>query len=195
MRRELAIVALTLFAGHAINAGRAQSGEQGKEIWGEPFQGLSISLRPGKAQFRLGERIDVLMRVKNAGDQPLTLVSSGRWRTSRIAVFYADGRPVPKTHQLKEVEASIANPTVGRISTTIRELAPGEVPLAQSRLTLNPWFQVDREGTYLVLVMYSLGSWDKGFAVSNLAKFRIMNGDDTADSPDQPSKADRDKEQ
>ena len=177
MRRGMSIVVLTVFGAQAISAGWAEEGKQENGIWGSPFQGLSISATPSRPGYSLGEQIDIRVRLKNTGQEPIDVLNSGPLKTYRVAVFYADGRPVPKSKDLVEAEAWIGKPTEpGRVSTSINRLHPGEASPGFKVITLNPWFRLDEEGTYLVVVMYNLGSWEKGFAVSNLATFRVTRG-------------------
>jgi len=188
------MLAITLSLSHAATAAEGTA-QPGGGIWGNPFKGLSISARPSKPQYTLGEQIDVVLRRKNASQEPITLLDSGPLETYGVAAFYPDGRPLPKSQQLREAEAWIGKPRKpSRTSTWMKRLGPGEVSPGFIRITLNPWFKIDQEGTYLVLVMYNLGSWNKGFAVSNLVQFRITDGENNRGPGTEPSKAAPEKE-
>lgn len=142
-------------------------------IWGSTFRDVAMSIRPEKSRYKLDEWIDIVITFKNFSDEPIELCnrSRGILRNYRFDLFYPDGRPVPKTELAKREEAYIGKPPVRISGYTIR-IEPGQT--ASAGFGLRRWLQIDKEGTYLLVVMRRIErSWDKGFLISNMAKINI----------------------
>ena len=144
-------------------------------IWGNPFKGVALSVRASQSRFRVGENIEISVRIKNFGKEEVHLLTEGGLlENHRLALFDLDGRPVPKSKSAVELESLLGQqgrePALRRRVTRIKagETAPG-----YQLFSLNEWFKIDKEGTYLLVVMRRLWSWDKGFLISNAAKINI----------------------
>lgn len=167
-----AISALCLIAMVDANEGKAE-----ELVWGNPFKGVAISVRPSEKCFKLGQDMEILVSARNfAEDEVLIVREAGVWENFRAVLFDQDGRPVAKSKAVEEFEASIGKVSDLPISGSGRSptrIKPGETSETQEVLRLNDWFKVDKEGTYFLVVMRQLWSWDKGFMISNMAKITI----------------------
>lgn len=141
-------------------------------VWGSTFRDVAMSIRTDKSRYELGEGIGIVVTFKNFSDEPIKLCRfGGIIRNYRLALFYPDGRPVPKTEFAKREETVIGKPPVVFSRRSIR-IEPGQTEPAG--FGLKNWFQIDKEGTYLLVVMRRIErSWDKGFLISNMAKINI----------------------
>ena len=148
-------------------------------IWGSTFRDMAMSITPEEKQYELGQTISIIITLKNSGKEVVELHEiRSIIRNYRFALFYPDGRPVPKTERFKQGEAYIytGKPPVVYSRRLIR-IEPGQTEPAA--FSLKNWFQIDKEGTYLLVVMRRIErSWDKGFLISNMAKISC----DTRDS-------------
>jgi len=187
----MVVLGILLIGGEAAGLSHEEGQTAEVETWGNPFRGLSVAVKPSKPRYNLGEQIDILVRFRNVAQEQVTLRTESYLVPYRVALFYTDGQPVPKTTQAKEQEARIGKPPLGQghISTADVHIKPGETALSFRLITLNPLFAVDTEGTYFVVVMHKLRSWNEGFAISNLAKFRVISPKKRKDSDAERSKA------
>ncbi|HOP79556.1 MAG TPA: hypothetical protein PLZ21_03220 [Armatimonadota bacterium] len=54
------------------------------------------------------------------------------------------------------------------------EIEPGKVSTEEDVICLNDWFKIEEPGTYTLIVMRRIRSWD-GFPISNAVKIHIIN--------------------
>ena len=102
-------------------------------------------------------------------------------------MFDADGRPVAKSEYRAKREALIGQMPTGRMSGgSTMEIGPGRMASGYGSFSLNEWFKIENEGTYSLVVMRPISSWDwdKGFLISNAAKIIITNSENPS-APDQ----------
>lgn len=161
---------------------RGQSEDPEEEVWGSPFEGAAISLRPSATQYKLGQRIELELRYRNVSEKEVTLLFSGFEISCKIGLFYADGRPVPARAAAPRPETATAGRMPPTFSTQIMVLGPGEVGTGFHVITLNPLFDIVAEGRYIAVVMYCPRSWADGFAISNLAAFEVKGPSHDDDS-------------
>jgi hypothetical protein len=195
MKRHTLLAVVLTVAGWQFALCETQKSGWPEETWGSPFgspfRGLAISVKPTKAEYKLGEQVEVWVRFKNTGDQRVTLRVDRHEPAYRVALFYSDGTPVPQSEEVKRTEERIGKPSFGPTSTTFDDLAAGEAPLFFRPIRLNMLFRIDKPGTYLVVVMHKLESWKDGFAISNLAKFEVTAREDKMHPDAQPNEARR----
>ena len=156
-------------------------------IWGNTFHDLAISVRPRKDRYTLGEDIEILVLTKNFGENEAHLrLKRGFSHNFRLELFDADGRPVAKSEYRVKREALIGQMPTGRMSGSTMEISPGRMYSAYEVFSLNEWFKIEKEGTYSLVVMRAISSWDwdKGFLISNAAKIIISNSESPS-APDQ----------
>ena len=181
MRKYILVLLIVLLTVYVIatvygnNEASATNQVTKKEpIWGSTFRDVAMSIRPEKSQYKLGEGIDIVITLKNFGKEVVELRGiRSIIRNYRFALFYPDGRPVPKTERFKQGEAYIyiGKPPVVFSRRLIR-IEPGQTEPAGFRL--NNWFEIEKEGTYLLVVMRRIErSWEQGFLISNMAKINI----------------------
>ena len=141
-------------------------------IWGSTFRDMAMSITPRESQYELGRTIEIIITLKNSGNEIVELHEiRSIIRNYRFALFYPDGQPVPKTERFKQGEAYIGKPPVVFSRRLIR-IEPGQTEPAA--FSLKNWFQIDKEGTYLLVVMRRIErSWEQGFLISNMAKINI----------------------
>ncbi len=157
-------------------------------IWGNTFHDLAISVRPRKDRYTLGEDIEILVLTKNFGENEAHLRRKrGFFNNYRLELFDADGRPVAKSEYRAKREALIGQmPTGGMSGGSSMEIGPGRMASGYGSFSLNEWFKIEKEGTYSLVVMRPISSWDwdKGFLISNAAKIIITNSENPS-APDQ----------
>jgi hypothetical protein len=200
------IVAAALVGGYLTVLSRAENQTPSQEMWGNPYNGVAISVSPTKSGYKLGEKIEVQVAIKNFGEEDARLlVENGEFGNYRLALYYPDGRPVAMSKQAEEAGFWGAPPQLETIrfkepkkldssdkgSQPAAEAAPkaDEPPLVTLRrmilvqpgktapqpetLTLDRWFKIDSEGTYLLVAMRRLTSWQHGFAISNAVRIQV----------------------
>lgn len=156
-------------------------------IWGNTFQDLAISVSPRKDRYTLGEDIEILVLTKNFGENEAHLYRKrGFFNNFRLGLFDADGRPVAKSEYRAKLETSIGQVPTGYMSGSTMEIGPGRMASGYGSFSLNEWFKIEKEGTYSLVVMRAISSWDwdKGFLISNAAKIIITNSENPS-APDQ----------
>lgn len=176
-RRDLLAALLTAAAAWGCLAA-ARSGPAGDAgvpvtpVWGAPYGGVAISVRPQAPRAVLGQEFDFDVLIKNVSDAPMLLISSNPYRQYRMVLYDEDGRPVSRSEAVLDEERRAALPSNGAVFGYVKtQLAPG-AEFKQLQF-LTSWFAVDKPGTYSLVVMRQVGPWDQGFAVSNLAKFTL----------------------
>jgi hypothetical protein len=179
----LAIPALLL--GAHLTAVRAAEEKKAKElIWGSELKGVAISVNPKRNRYRMGEKIEVQVAIRNLGEEEVMVIYTGGFiQNYRLAIFDIKGRPAGKTERTKNFEASLGRKRDTPVSGTGTRLNPGET-FNQFQI-LNDWIKIEKEGTYFLVVMRKLKeSWDEGFMISNAAEIVITNGENQS-SPDE----------
>jgi hypothetical protein len=86
-----------------------------------------------------------------------------------MALFSSDGRPAAKSKLAEESEAVIGEPEENARSIT--RIAPGQA--IDGTFNLNRWVKIDKEGTYYLVAMRRIWSWDSGFVISNLITIQV----------------------
>jgi len=180
----LAIPALLL--GAHLTAVRATEEKKAKElIWGCEFKGVVISVNPIKSRYRMGEEIEVLVTIRNVGEEEVKVISTGGFiENYRMVLFDIKGRPAGKTERAENFEAFLGRKRDTPSSGSLTRLKPGETFEHFQLFSLNDWIKIEKEGTYFLVVMRHLRSWNEGFMVSNAAEIVITNGENQS-SPDQ----------
>ena len=180
----LAIPALLL--GAHLTAVRVAEEKKPKElIWGWGFKNVAISVSPKKSRYRMGEEIEVSVAIRNLGEEEVMAISTrGFLNYYRLALFDIKGRPVGKTKRTEEMEASLGRRPEIPVSSSGIRVKPGETLEHFQAFSLNDWIKIEKEGTYFLVVMRHLRSWNEGFMVSNAAEIVITNGENQS-SPDE----------
>ncbi|MHC4155299.1 MAG: hypothetical protein ACYST6_10315 [Planctomycetota bacterium] len=167
-----------------LNANQKKGKEQ---VWGYPFRGVSICVTPGQKTYELGEDMEISVVARNSGTDEVALVNNGgTLENFRAVLFDVNGQPVARSKTIEDLEAWRTRadnlPVVGsgRSPTRIR---PGERSEREELLLLNKWFTIEQGGTYYLVVMRRIGSWEKGFAISNMAKINVAKAEKQQPSP------------
>jgi len=139
--------------------------------WGEAVQGMQMSISIARSEVAIGDRIDLLIRVRNRSGKRWLLLWSGQSETSyRIEVTRAsDGHSVPVT------EAGRLDPFH---SWTI-PLEPGQV--VEQHLCLNSLRDMTIAQTYRVQLQGSFGEADPGSGAlfsSNIIEVHVFEQPD-----------------
>lgn len=174
MKTVNVIVMLGILSGaHLILTVGASEEKAEQLIWGNPFKGVAMSVRPRKSRSTLGQKIEISVLIKNAGeDEAVVFTTGGFLDNYRVALFDQEGRPVAKSKLAEEVEEYYGQEG-GFHRRRVTRIKPGETREGFQVFTLNEWFEIDKAGTYYLVVMRRLWSWDKGFMISNMAKITI----------------------
>jgi hypothetical protein len=186
-------LAVSSFAGDVIN----------KTVWGNPTKGVTISLSPVNSQFKIGDKIEVLVAIKNVGTSDVNLITGGKdFNHYRIAMFDSEGSPVAFSEEFEEFRPWVSDaeakqvpdikiPRVGakpqveesgesqrpmptEIKRKMIKIASGQMATDPERLFLDQWFKIEKPGTYTVVVMRRISTWDRGFPISNAVKIEIV---------------------
>jgi hypothetical protein len=185
MKKIYMLVIPALLLGAHLTAARAAEEKKAKElIWGGAFKGVAISVNPNKSLYRMDEKIEVLVTIRNVGvEKTMVICTGGFIENYRLALFDIKGRPAEKTERAEKFEASLGQKGDTPMSNSGTRLNPGKT-FNQFQI-LNDWIKIEKDGTYFLVVMRKLKeSWDEGFMISNAAKIIITNGEDQS-SPDQ----------
>ena len=151
----------------------AQDKEE-ESVWGPTLKGVAMSVRPRKSRSTLGQKIEISVLIKNAGeDEAVVFTTGGFLDNYRVALFDQEGRPVAKSKLAEEFEEYYGQEG-GFHRRRVTRSKPGETREGFQVFTLNEWFEIDKAGTYYLVVMRRLWSWDKGFMISNMAKITIV---------------------
>lgn len=164
----------TPFAAFLIVAACGEAETKEDVRWGLRTQGVALSVKTDQQEYQLGAYIQLAILVKNFGDKSTELLSvNGTARTYRVELFDDDGNSVGKTPEGMAVDnGDIASGDSVIVSRSWRKLEPGEV--APSTFTLNRYVDIKKPGTYYLVIMRRLLSWDKGFLVSNMVKIHVV---------------------
>lgn len=166
------IVVFLWVAPHAIDAEKAEALKKDEPVWGSTFQGMAISVRQTKERYAVGDKIEIVVVMKNFGETEASVLRVGDVAGNyRLALFDANGLPVAKREGAEAREAAFGRPKAG--SRLLRKIEPGEMGPAYEELILNDWFKIEKKGTYFLIAMRRLWSWDKGFVISNMVKIKI----------------------
>jgi len=185
MKKIYILVIPALLLGAFLSAVRAAEEKKAKElIWGSEFRGVAISVNPKKSRYRVGEKIEVYVAIRNVGEEEVMVICTGGFLENfRLALFDIKGRPVGKTKRTEKVEASLGQKGDTPTSNSGTRLNPGET-FNQFHI-LNDWIKIEKDGTYFLVVMRRLKeSWDEGFMISNAAKILITSSENQP-APDQ----------
>ena len=167
----IVMLAMAVIGGYLMVA---HTEEPKEPIWGNSTDGIAISVNFTKPKYVLGKEIDFTVDIKNVSNATMNMILSNPYAQYRMALFDQDGRPVAKSKLVIEEEnrpPSRTGPAYWRYIAN--PVAPGQ----NSRETfyLSNWFKIENAGIYQLAVMRQVDtSWDKGFAVSNLAKVEII---------------------
>jgi len=166
------IVVFLWVAPHAIDAEKAEALKKDEPVWGSTFQGMAISVRQTKERYAVGDKIEIVVLMKNFGDTEASVLRVGDVAGNyRLALFDANGLPVAKREGAEAREAAFGEPKIA--SRRLIKIGPGEMGPAYEELILNDWFKIEKKGTYFLIAMRRLWSWDKGFVISNMVKIKI----------------------
>jgi len=148
-----------------ITGGKAPSTTGTAPAWGNPTNGLVLSLTVGEP---VAGAINCHLRLKNVGDDVKTIFSTTFPRFFHLALFDAAGNAVPKTQRTLDAEdETLPRDEQGGID----KLAPDKT--LDDDFNLRDFFQITKGGTYRLMVMRREDSWFKGFAVSNMVTFTV----------------------
>jgi len=187
MKKIYMLVIPALLLGAHLLAVRAAEEKKAKElIWGGAFKGVAISVSPTKSRYRVDEKIEVSVTIRNVGEEKVMAIFTGGFLENfRLALFDIKGRPVEKTERTENFEAFLGRKKLSPTSGSTTRLNPGETFEQYQTFSLNDWIKIEKEGTYFLVVMCKLKmSWDEGFMISNAAKIIITNGENQP-APDQ----------
>ena len=185
MKKIYMLVIPALLLGAHLTAVRAAEEKKAKElIWGCEFKSVAISVNPNKSRYRIGEKIEVYVAIRNVGEEEVMVICTGGFIADyRLVLFDIKGRPAEKTERAEKFEASLGQKGDTPMSNSGTRLNPGKT-FNQFQI-LNDWIKIEKEGTYFLVVMRRLQeSWDNGFMISNAAKIIITNGENQP-APDQ----------
>ncbi len=143
-------------------------------VWGSRIEGLALSAKPERPEYKVGDEILTTVLVKNFGEKRADILTvGGRDESFRLELFDNKGRPVPKTERGRKADESasgVSGPDIPTRSVTQLDSA-GE---SSTSIVLNRYFEIKKPGTYYLIVMRRLWTWEKGFLVSNMAHFRVV---------------------
>jgi hypothetical protein len=148
-------------------------------IFGNPFCGLAMSIEPKKAEYEIGENIEISILYRNFSKENNSL----RWDRSygdiedcSYAMYFPDGNPVYKSELIEKYEANINKPLEfpRSGSNMLLDLRPRQIYTFTKNISR--YFKIEKEGTYsLVIIRNITGSWQDGFMISNMTKINIVS--------------------
>jgi hypothetical protein len=148
-------------------------------IFGNPFCGLAVSIEPKKAEYEIGENIEISILYKNFSKENLKLRIDryyGDTEDSSYAIYFPDGNPVYKSELIEKYEANINKPLEfpRRGSDMLLDLRPSQIYIFTNNISR--YFKIEKEGTYSLVIMRNItGSWQDGFMISNMIKINIVS--------------------
>jgi len=170
---SVTIVVIALSVACLMGVPDASEQAREKPVWGNTFNGVALSVNPAKGQYNIGEPIEIMVLIKNFGEADATVFTVGGFLSNhRLALFEPNGVPVSKSEHAEQMEASVGAGGLTTFTRTETKIKPEEA-LPES-FSLNDWFKLDNKGTYYLVVMRRLRSWDKGFVISNMAKILVV---------------------
>lgn len=149
-------------------------------VWGAPTKGYALAVITSQHEYRVGQDIVATVFFKNVNAKTTTLPrdisQNSFFMEYRTALFSADGRPVKKSKKYTDLESTLDQnrPPAPTAATGGLQLVPRE----ETKVTfkVNEWFDVEKAGTYSLVVMRQLWGWNYGFVVSNPLTFKVVNG-------------------
>ena len=147
-------------------------------IFGNPFNGLAISIEPTKEEYEIGENIEISILYKNFSQEELVFMRDryfGNKEDCAYIMYFPDGTPVPKSEVIEEYEANINKPLElpRYTSNEIMRLRPGMI--RSYKQEIDRYLKIEKEGTYSLIIIRNMnGSWKDGFMVSNMTKIKIV---------------------
>jgi hypothetical protein len=154
----------------------AAAGDFGAEV-----QGLRARVTLPRAQFRVGEPIEVRYAIKNVSKQDKVVQKiSGYWPYDMIQVMDAAGKKVPLTPQAQAALTALSPPRgpfapppgknlLGHIT-----LKPGEETSTKGQYDLTKVYDLSNPGRYQVQYIYRVGGLGEGEVPSNELPFEIV---------------------
>lgn len=147
-----------------------------EDIWGNSYRGVELAVRPDKNPYILGKDIILEVLARNVGTNTMELKEEGTvFRDFRAMLFTSEGKYLfPKKWQWKYFPLSN---NLGTPWPYFFKLKPGRVlkPGEETRYVVNlgEWYDITEAGTYYLLMMRRVTTWDNGFPVSNLVKLEV----------------------
>lgn len=159
----------------SLKAAVCEEADTMKEMrWGNQVKDVALAVKPNKSEYEIGDDIQLEIFVKNFGKGKAEILTvGGREQSFRIELFDDEGTPVAKTSHAKKVDDDAEASTDISIPTrSVAQLESGGE--STTRIMLNKYFDIQKPGTYRVIIMRRLWAWEKGFLVSNMAKIQIV---------------------
>jgi len=151
--------------------------EQARFTWGEQYRGLALSVQPGRYTYKIGEGIDAATWLTNFGPKLVDFSISSPDFDHRYALFYADGRPVPKSKFAREVDNRWRTGSVDFTRHMKVSLKQGEIRQGDSLKNLQRWFDITESGSYTLIIMRGIPlDWNGSLIVSNPLKLQFTGG-------------------
>ncbi len=175
-RNKLICIVGMLLAGYWGCTAFGDGKRETEVTWGNTYAGMAMSAKCEKDTYRIGDEIAIRLRIRNFTEENIEVLwVNSDFQTYRLGLFYADGSPVPKSEYAEKIEKVILKGGGPIGSASGRTLKPGDEK--SGILYLSPWFKIDKEGEYSLVVIRRLSwKWDQGFIISNLVKFQVTKG-------------------
>ncbi|MCG7851200.1 MAG: hypothetical protein MIO92_01620 [Methanosarcinaceae archaeon] len=127
MKKIYILVIPALLLGSHLTAVRAAEEKKAKElIWGSEFKGVAISVNPTKSRYRIGEKIEVSVTIKNVGEEEAKVHTTGEFLENyRLALFDLKGQSEGKTEWAEKHEAALEQKNILPTSGSLTRLNPG----------------------------------------------------------------------
>lgn len=166
---------------------RANQNKGKQEVWGYSSGGVSICVTPRQKTYEFGKDIEVPVVARNSGTEEVALVNDGGpLENLRAVLFDVNGQPVARSKTIEQLEASRSRtdnlPVAGSGRSPTR-IKPGERSEREELVVLNSWFKIEHAGTYYLVVMRRVASWERGFAISNMAKINVVKAEEQQAAP------------
>ncbi|MBN1973601.1 MAG: hypothetical protein JW787_08170 [Sedimentisphaerales bacterium] len=144
-----------------------------ERVFGNPFNGLAMSIALEKEQFEIGEEIEIQALFKNLTESEIYLrqLDDGA-RDIRYGLYFFDGSPVPKSEYAEKFEASLSEPLQ---SYSLRGSFIKPKAIVIYIVPISKYFNIEKEGTYFLVMMRRItDSWEDGFMISNMTRINIV---------------------
>jgi hypothetical protein len=181
----LKIIAVTALAVAFITGGYhlfvVHAEESNVQLAGYSTDNISIVVHFASPQYTLGDQAEYIVDINNVGQAPKAVIRSNPYTQYRLALYDENGNPVKKSENLQTIDSKPPNQIQGVYRMIIDQVAPGKK--VSETFALNDSFIIDKAGTYQMIVIRQvdsspLSTWEKGFAISNLAKVEFVEPKD-----------------
>lgn len=154
----------------AKNALLAPATDPNARVWGPELGGLAMSIRQLRPYTLDQDGLHVDITIENRGDEPVRLYEH---TSPKMVLYDSFFRSVPHCQAIRSRAISFeGDPSeTGPESLMPTTLEPGQT--VSSTAWVDVRFEIEEPGTYYLVVMRPLKTWNHGFLTSNIATITV----------------------